>query len=118
MNKEHIVKCRCGKYAVAFQFKDNIMPHEVIQGIFCPSCSKKIAFDPISMIETNGWIIHYNMFVASRFRRKLPAIDMDNLLPEMLFDKGYATWLGLATEEGGGSLMDKCECGALLYCCK
>jgi hypothetical protein len=71
------------------------MPPEVIKGLYCPECSKGIFIDPISMIEDNGWIIQYDMDIASLYRMKLPTNDLDNLLPEMLFDKGYATWRGV-----------------------
>lgn len=114
MYKEHSVKCRCGKHSVYFHFKDNILPPGIIKCIFCPDCVGGIAFDPISMLGDNGWIIHYDMKIASLYRSKLSTHDMDNLLPEMLFNKGYATWHGTQPEEHLDSLMERCECGALI----
>lgn len=87
--------CRCTKKEASFNFKDNIMPPEVIEALYCPECSRNIAFDPISMVEDNGWIIKYDMEVASLYRKRLPYEDLEDFLPEMLFDKGYATWRGI-----------------------
>ncbi len=118
MYKEHSIICRCGKHAVNFHFKDNIMPHGIIKGLFCPDCASGIAFDPISMLIYNGWIIHFDMDLASLYRSKLPTNDMDNLLPEMLFSKGYATWHGLSPMESVNSFLERCECGALIQTLK
>lgn len=95
MCMEYKMVCRCGKREASFNFKDNIMPPDVIEALFCPDCSRNIAFDPISMIEDNGWLIKYDMEVASLYRNKLPYEDLENFLPEMLFDRGYATWRGI-----------------------
>jgi hypothetical protein len=92
---EHSLICKCGKQSASFHFENNLMPNQIIKRLYCPDCSKGIFFDPISMIEDNGWIIEYDMDIASLYRGKLPNNDMDNLLPEMLFDKGYATWRGI-----------------------
>lgn len=92
---EHKILCRCGKREASFQFKGEIMPPQTIRNLYCPECSRKIAFDPISMISDNGWIIEYDMDVVGLYRTKLPASIMENLLPETLFDQGYATWRGI-----------------------
>ncbi|MDO8282109.1 MAG: hypothetical protein Q7U10_05715 [Thermodesulfovibrionia bacterium] len=116
MYTEHTVRCRCGKRAVSFHFKDNIMPPKIIKILYCPDCASGIAFDPISMLAYNGWIIYYNMDVASFYRSKLPSNDMDNLLPEMLFEKGYATWNRPLTgkDKDIDKIKERCECGALV----
>lgn len=92
---EHKVICRCGKREASFQFKEEIMPPKTIRMLYCPECSKKIAFDPISMIKDNGWIIQYDMDIIRLYRVRLPHSVMENLLPETLFDTGYATWRGI-----------------------
>ncbi len=92
---EYKTVCKCAKREASFNFKDNLMPPEVVEALYCPECSKNIAIDPISMIEDNGWIIKYDMEVAALYRHKLPYDDVENFLPETLFDKGYATWRGI-----------------------
>lgn len=91
----HRIICQCGKKDAEFLFKDNILPQAVIKALYCPDCSRKIAIDYVSMLEDNGWIIRYDMDIVSLYRERLPQIVTDNLLPETLFDHGFATWSGI-----------------------
>ncbi len=86
------VKCSCGKYFVPFNMRDNIMPQEVVEAVFCPEESDKIQFDKSSMINDNGWIIEYNMELAKFVASRKTDIPEDAITPEFLFDEGYATW--------------------------
>jgi hypothetical protein len=47
------------------------------------------------MVKDNGWIILYNMEIVRLYRHKLPHIVTENLLPDTLFDSGFATWRGV-----------------------
>ncbi|MCX7793600.1 MAG: hypothetical protein N2257_04225 [Thermodesulfovibrionales bacterium] len=89
---DYKVSCQCGKYIASFSFRDNIMPPEVVNRLFCPECSGDINFDPSSMIVDNGWIIEYDMDVARFAARVLPVKD---ITPEFIFDKGYCAWRGM-----------------------
>jgi len=92
---EHKILCKCGKREASFNFKNEIMPPEVVQALYCPECSKNIDFDPATMLNDNGWIIHYDMDIASLYSVKLPESHKETLSPEMLFDEGYVTWRGV-----------------------
>jgi len=113
MCMEHKVRCRCGKREASFQFKDEIMPPETVEALYCPECSKRIAFDPISMINDNGWIIKYDMDVIRVCRQRLPGSVMENLLPETLFDTGYATWRGIYPGDHLDSVKERQEIAKL-----
>jgi len=95
MCMEHRIMCHCGRKSASFNFRNEIMPPEVVRRLYCPECSAGLAFDPASMLADNGWVIEYDMDVASLYSRKLPVQDRDNTTPEMLFDEGYATWRGV-----------------------
>jgi len=95
MCMEHKIVCKCGKSDASFIFKDEILPHAVIKTLYCPDCSQKIAIDYVSMIMDNGWIILYDMDIVRLYRHKLPNIITENLLPDTLFDNGFATWSGV-----------------------
>ena len=95
MCMEHKIVCKCGKSDASFIFKDEILPHAVIKTLYCPYCSQKIAIDYVSMIMDNGWIILYDMDIVRLYRHKLPHIITENLLPDTLFDNGFATWSGV-----------------------
>ncbi|MDA8084532.1 MAG: hypothetical protein M0024_12815 [Nitrospiraceae bacterium] len=89
---DHSMNCVCGFSSASFNFRDEVMPVEVINRLYCPKCSPDIALNAASMIRDNGWIIDFDMDVA-RFagQRLQPA----TITPEYLFDEGYCTWRGV-----------------------
>ena len=95
MCMDHALICRCGRREANFNFKNEIMPPEVIQALYCPECSGDMKYDESHMIGDNGWIIHYDMEIAGLYKNKLPSSDKENLSPEVLFDEGYVTWRGV-----------------------
>jgi hypothetical protein len=92
---EYSRKCECEAREASFNFRDDIMPPEVISRIYCPNCSSDIDFNSKTMIADNGWIIEYDMEVAEFSAHKMPLSQQSGLSPEMLFDEGYATWRGI-----------------------
>jgi hypothetical protein len=92
MCMDYKVSCECGKYTASFSFRDNIMPPEVVNRLYCPECASGIEIDPSRMLVDNGWIIEYDMDIARFAARVLPVKE---LTPEWIFDQGYCTWRGL-----------------------
>ncbi|GAB4484151.1 MAG: hypothetical protein OHK006_07630 [Thermodesulfovibrionales bacterium] len=92
MCMDYSMTCQCGKGSASFNFKDNIMPVEVLNRLYCPDCSGGVSFDHASMLKDNGWVIEYDLDVAGLMRKKLPHVD---LTPAFLFDEGYCTWRGV-----------------------
>jgi hypothetical protein len=68
---DHSISCSCSKNHASFNFKDDILPHEVISGLYCPACSRGIAPDPATMLSDNGWAIAYDMDVARFMLQKV-----------------------------------------------
>ncbi len=95
MCMEYSKRCECGQKEASFNFRDDIMPPEVISRLYCPECSREIKFDPETMISDNGWVIEYDMDVVRFSATKTPHLLTKNLTPEVLFDEGYATWRGI-----------------------
>ena len=93
MCMDHQMMCSCKTKSASFDFKDNIMPVEVLKNLYCPACSGSIAFDGASMVADNGWVIEYDMEVAGFMASKLPAHE--SITPETLFLNGYCTWRGV-----------------------
>lgn len=84
--------CECGNHTVQFHLRDNIMVPQVITRLFCPSCPGGSAFDTAAMLSDKDWIIEYEMELArSLFAQKMQ-IDPDEVVPEFIFDNGYACW--------------------------
>lgn len=85
-------KCQCGSQETQFHLRDNIMAAEVIDRLYCPSCSKDVSFDPQTMMNDNGWLIEYDMDMARMFAIAKLQLDGSLVDPAFLFDQGYATW--------------------------
>jgi hypothetical protein len=68
------------------------MPPQVISRLFCPSCPGNYAFDHESMLYDNDWIIEYDMDLARTMLEKKLQIYPEDIVPEFIFDKGYACW--------------------------
>lgn len=90
---EHKITCACGKNSASFHTRDSILPVEVVQRLFCPSCSRNAVFDPATMLFDNGWIIEYDMDIARFMMQKISRSD--EISPGFLFDEGYCTWKGV-----------------------
>jgi hypothetical protein len=86
-------RCSCGEQEVQFHLKDNIMPAEVIDRIYCPECSDLSSSAKEEMVEDNGWVIQYDMDIARMFAISKLEMDPTFVSPEYIFDSGYATWL-------------------------
>ena len=95
MCMEHKVVCKCGKSDASFNFKNEVMPPETIEELYCPECSNKVDLDTNRMIQDNGWVIHFDMDIAGLYGKRLPSSEAENVSPELLFDEGYVTWRGV-----------------------
>lgn len=92
MCKEVKRSCQCGQTEAQFHMRDNIMAEEVIDRLFCPSCSANAPFNKETMIKDNGWIIEYDMILARMLGMTKMALQAEQVTPEFLFDAGYASW--------------------------
>lgn len=88
----HERRCFCGARSAGFHFKDNIMPEQVVQELYCPVCSAKVTVDQNTMISDNGWLIRYDMDVA---RMAANGRISGEITPAVLFDEGYCSWNGM-----------------------
>lgn len=102
---EHSINCLCGKYHASFNFRDEVLPHEVITKLYCPACSQGVSHDPATMLVDNGWIIGFDMDVV-RFMLQNVAPD-DMVTPEFVFDEGYCTWRGVTPTDHIDSVKER-----------
>lgn len=89
---DHKMICSCGRNTASFNFRDNLMPVEVVAGLYCPNCSEGLKMDDATMLNDNGWVIRYDMEVAGFISRSLPVSE---ITPAFIFDEGYCTWRGV-----------------------
>jgi hypothetical protein len=86
-------QCECGSRTVQFHLRDNVLTPEVVSRLFCPACPGGTGFDAACMINDNGWIIEYDMVLATMQLLQGRMVDQEMIRPGYLFDQGYATWL-------------------------
>src|SRR5512135_2756661 len=98
--------CSCGCDSASFMFRDDIMPGEVIGGLYCPACSRDVHYNPETMLKDNGWIIEFDMEVAGFAGRNIRGAD---LTPSFLFDEGYCTWRGTYPSDHRDSIREREE---------
>ena len=91
--------CECGTHTVQFHLRDNIMAPQVLSRLFCPSCQGNSAFDNESMLCDNEWVIEYDMDLARTMLQKKLQIDPEEVVPEFIFDKGYAPYREVSCSE-------------------
>jgi len=102
---DHTINCSCGKNHASFNFKDDVLPHEVISGLYCPLCSPAVSNDSSTMLSDNGWIIAYDMDVARFMLQKVSKAQKVN--PEFIFDEGYCTWRGVTPTDHIDSVRER-----------
>jgi len=105
--------CKCGNNVANFNFRNDFMPPEVIEALYCPICSDELKLDAETMLNDNGWVIEFDMEVAGFYRNRLPAGDAERLSPEILFNEGYATWRGIYPGDHIDSIKERQELTAL-----
>lgn len=104
---DHSLNCSCGKNTASFNFRDDVLPFEVIMKLNCPVCSRGSAYDPSTMLEDNGWIIEFDMEVARFMLQK--ATPAGSVTPGFIFDEGYCTWRGVTPSDHIDSVSERNE---------
>lgn len=87
-------RCFCGRQFAYLNFRDNLLPPEILVHLYCPECSSQTNFDPTYMVADCGWIMEYDMDGAQVFFKKKGLAR--NITPEIIFDEGYLTWQGFS----------------------
>ncbi len=103
---EYKVTCVCGNRSASLNFRDEVMPPEVVDRLYCPDCSEEVPYNPETMIRDNRWIIEYDMEIVHFMKQKLPGVEMT---PDFLFDEGYCTWRGVYPDDHVDSLREREE---------
>jgi len=108
---DHSINCSCGKHHASFNFKDDILPHEVITGLYCPACAREVTPDPAAMLTDNGWSLVYDMEVARFLLQKVASTN--RITPEYIFDEGYCTWRGVTPSDHIDSVREREQLASL-----
>ncbi len=104
-------QCVGGHQQARFSNLNNILPASVISRVYCPECEKP-KFDPATMLEDNGWVIEYDMELATYLLDK-HGVDRELITPEYIFDERYSTWQGMSPTDMEESLRERQKIVAL-----
>ena len=107
--------CVCGARTVQFHLRDNLLQAGVIQRVFCPHCPGDASFDAGSMLNDNGWVVEYDMILATMLLTAKLQVEPEAVRPEFLFDQGYACWLEMYPGEREEIREEKEKIMALLH---
>jgi hypothetical protein len=99
-------QCVGGHQSAQFSNLNNILPASVINRVYCPECQEKPEVDSATMLEDNGWIIEYDMELATYLLDK-HGIDKELVTPEFIFDNRYATWQGMSPTDMEESIRER-----------
>jgi hypothetical protein len=108
---DHKMTCACGKNSASFNFRDDILTYEVINRLYCPTCSSSVGVNPDTMLSDNGWIIEYDMDRARLLCQKI--WHNEAITPEFIFDEGYCTWRGTYPNDHIDSAKERTELSKL-----
>jgi hypothetical protein len=87
-------RCSCGQRSAYLNFRDNLLPPEILVTLYCPECGLQADFDPETMVADCGWVMEYDMEGAQAFFSKR-GLSLA-LTPEIIFDEGYLSWQGFS----------------------
>ncbi|MBN2333170.1 MAG: hypothetical protein JXO49_03530 [Deltaproteobacteria bacterium] len=98
--------CQCSSEKAQFNNMNNILPPSVIENVYCPSCSSKVAVNSETMLVDNGWIIEYDMPQIQYLLAKV-GIPESQITPEFVFDERYSTWQGVTPTDMEQSIRER-----------
>lgn len=101
-------ECDCGTGVASLHHTNSILPDDVMVAVYCPDCEEKVEFDPATMLRDNGWVISYDMELATQLLAR-EGVDPEAVTPELIFDKGYSTWNGLTPTDAFDKSMEMHE---------
>lgn len=105
-------QCVGGHQSAQFSNLDNVLPASVINKVYCPECQEKPEFDEALMMVDNGWMIEYDMELATYLLGK-HGIDKELVNPEFIFDNRYSTWQGMSPTDMVDSIRERQDIVAL-----
>ena len=93
MCQNHIIQCKCGQGKANFMNLQDLLPPEILENLYCPSCSEGVAFNPKTMVRDSGWVLDFDMAAARGFLMS-NGIPSNAITPDYIFDKGFFSWNG------------------------
>lgn len=98
--------CACGQGTATLHFGNNVLPENIVKGLYCPHCSQGVEFNSETMLSDNGWIIDFEIEGARLFAHEFPAAPED-VTPDFIFDQGFCTWVGFTPTDQRDSYEEK-----------
>ena len=90
--------CSCGQQTSEIFFGNYILDEKAIAEVYCPECSQGVDSKTDNRVWDNGWVLELNMDVI-RTRAPMMEISPEEVTADWVFDKGYATWVGITPDD-------------------
>ncbi len=87
--------CECGRNSAFLSFRDNLLTPGILVNLYCPECRAGTVWNGATMTADCGWVLEYDLEGARKLLGQR-GLNAAAVTPDLLFDEGYLTWLGLA----------------------
>lgn len=90
--------CVCGQNTSEIFFGRMILNEKSVAQVYCPKCSQNIETESDSRVWDNDWVLELNMDMV-RSHAPIMEISPEAVTAEWVFDKGFATWVGITPDD-------------------
>jgi hypothetical protein len=90
--------CACGKKTAEIFFGKMVLAESSVAKVFCPNCSQNIDGKRNDRVWDNDWILEFDMNVLRAHAASMGIAPQD-VTAEWVFDRGYATWVGITPDD-------------------
>jgi len=98
MCQSYKLACSCNRNTAEIFFGKMVLNETAIQDLFCPQCSQDIDIERKSRVWDNGWVLELNMDVVKTYASSM-GISAEEATADVVFDEGYATWVGITPDD-------------------
>ncbi|MBM4285561.1 MAG: hypothetical protein FJ128_09975 [Deltaproteobacteria bacterium] len=85
--------CSCGRHSAFLNFRDNLLPPEMLLGLYCPECRRRADFSE-NTVEDCGWVLEYDLEGARAILAQRGV--RGEVTAAFLLEEGYLSWQGLS----------------------
>ena len=108
MCQSYKVACACGGRTAEIFFGRMVLDESAVKGVYCPHCSSGLDVSRKDRAWDNGWVMELRMDVV-RDRAPIMETSPDNVDADWVFDRGFATWVGITPDEAENRNRERAE---------
>jgi hypothetical protein len=98
MCQSYKITCNCQQNTAEIFFGKCVLNETAIAALYCPQCSRNIKAASDSRVWDNDWVLELNMDVVRQSAGSM-GISGQEVTAGLVFDEGYATWVGVTPDD-------------------